>query len=105
MDNTKGLIIGTVILTGATTFIRQAKGGTLTFRSYLAASFVGIFLSAIAMANPRLARNFAVLIIFGVLLKDNGGLFKFAAGASGNPVVSPLPHEPQQYGPARATRE
>jgi len=80
MDNTKGLVIAAVVITAATTFIREAEEGTVDFRPYLGAAMMGIFLSLIGLANDRLARNFAILIILGVLLKDGGHVFSFAAG-------------------------
>jgi len=82
MNSTKGLILVTVIVTAVTTFIREAGKGKVEFRSFLGASFMGIFLTGIGMVNARLARNFCLLIIFGVLLKDGGNIFKFAGQAS-----------------------
>lgn len=79
MNNTKGLVIACVVLTAATTFIREAETGDVQFRPFLGAAFMGIFLSLIGMANDRLARNFAILIILGVLVKDGGHVFTFAA--------------------------
>lgn len=80
MDDTKGLILATVVVTAATTFIRQASGTkTVTFRSYLGASLMGIFLTGIGMVNARLARNFCILIMFSVLLKNGDALGKFAS--------------------------
>lgn len=79
MNNTKGLIIACVVLTAATTFVRDAEQGSVEFRPFLGAAFMGIFLSLIGMANDKLARNFAMLIILGVLLKDGGHVFTFAA--------------------------
>lgn len=82
MDETKGLILATVIIAAATTFVRQVSQSRLQFRAYLGASFMGIFLAGIGMVNARLARNFCILIILSVLLKDGGNVFTFAAKAS-----------------------
>lgn len=82
MDQTKGLILATVIITAATTFVRQISTNTVQFRSYLGASFMGIFLTGIGMVNVKLARNFCVLIIFGVLLRDRGHIFTWATQVS-----------------------
>lgn len=83
MDNTKGLIVATVAILMATEFVKQASGkGNVTVRSYLGASFVGIFLTGMGMADEQLARNFAMLIILGVLLKDGTTVFGFAANAT-----------------------
>lgn len=79
MTNTKGLVIAAVVITVATTFVRNAEKGEVEFRPFLGAAFMGIFLSLIGMANDRLARNFAMLIILGVLVKDGGHVFTFAA--------------------------
>ena len=78
MDSTKGLILATVVVTAVTTFIRQVSGSKpATFRAYLGASLMGIFLTGIGMVNARLARNFCILIIFSVLLKNGDALGKF----------------------------
>lgn len=46
---------------------------------------MGIFLTGIGMVNARLARNFAILIIFSVLLKNGGAVFTFAAQSTKQP--------------------
>lgn len=70
MDDTSGIIVAAVVVTAGTTFIAQASNGNIKFRSYLAASFVGIFLSAIAMINDQLAKNFAILVLVVALLRN-----------------------------------
>lgn len=88
MNDTKGWIIGAVVVTSATTFVRQAGTGTITFRSYLASSFMGIALTGIGMASPELAKNLAVLIILSALVKDAGSLFTSTSKIVGAPSSS-----------------
>lgn len=88
MNDTKGWIIGAVVITSATTFVRQAGTGTITFRSYLASSFMGIALTGIGMASPELAKNLAVLIILSVLVKDAGAIFTSTSKIVGAPPIN-----------------
>jgi len=86
MDDTKGLILATVFVTAVAAFIKQVSGNQpATFRTYLGASLMGIFLTGIGMVNARLARNFAILIILSVLLKNGGALFTFTSQATAKP--------------------
>jgi len=86
MNDTKGLILATVFITAVSAFVKQVSGNeSPTFRTYLGASFMGIFLTGIGMVNARLARNFAILIIFSVLLKNGGALFTFASQSTKQP--------------------
>jgi len=81
--NTQALIVSCVAITASTTFVREVKQGTgVEFRPYLGAAFMGIFLSLVGMASDQLARNFAILIILGVLLKDGGDVFTFASSVT-----------------------
>lgn len=93
-NGTKGLILVTVLVTAVTTFVRETVHGRVEFRSFLGASFMGIFLTAIGMVNARLARNFCLLIIFAVLLKDGGNIFDFASKASGQGGLSKIKQDP-----------
>lgn len=68
--NTNGIIVASVVITAGTTFVAQAATGHWHFQSYLAASFVGILLSGMAMVNEQLARNFAILVILVALLRN-----------------------------------
>jgi hypothetical protein len=66
----QGIIVTAVVVTAGTTFVAQASKGKIEFRSYLAAGFVGIFLSAMSLVNEQLARNFAILVILVALLRN-----------------------------------
>lgn len=68
--NSQGIILASVVITAGTTFVAQAATGHWHFQSYLAASFVGILLSGLAMINDQLARNFAILVILVALLRN-----------------------------------
>lgn len=75
--NSGGLIVASVVITAGTTFIAQAATGKWHFQSYLAASFVGIMLSGMAMVNDQLARNFAILVILVALLRNGQQTMKY----------------------------
>lgn len=86
VDDTRGLILATVLLASAVSFVNQASGRKpVSYRSYLGASFMGIFLVIIGMVDEKLARNFAILIILSILLRDKGNLFLFAENAGKEP--------------------
>lgn len=93
MVESQGIIIAAVVVTAGTTFIAQAANGKIQFRSYIAASFVGIFLSAIAMLNDQLARNFAILVIVVALLRNGSQTFDYLSGSSKTaPKATPNTH-------------
>jgi hypothetical protein len=75
--STQGLIVASVVVTAGTTFVAQSKSGNIQFRSYLAASFVGIILSGMAMVNEQLARNFALLVMVVALLRNGAATTSF----------------------------
>lgn len=75
--NTGGIIVASVVITAGTTFVAQASKGEWHFQSYLAASFVGIILSGMAMVNEQLARNFALLVILVALLRNGNQTMKY----------------------------
>lgn len=80
METSQGLIVAAVVVTAGTTFVAQTSKGHLYFRSYLAAGFVGIFLSAIALMSDQLARNFAILVIVVALLRNGNQTLAYLGG-------------------------
>jgi hypothetical protein len=82
MVSTNVVILSSVTLTAATTLLKELEQGKMEFRPFLSASVMGIMLTGMAMVNDRLARNFAILIVMVVLLKDGGHVFTFAQSAT-----------------------
>jgi hypothetical protein len=75
MDS-QGLIVAAVVVTAGTTFVNQAAANAVTFKPYLSAAFVGIFLSAMDMVSSQLAQNFCILVIVVALLRNGSKTLK-----------------------------
>jgi hypothetical protein len=99
MDDT-GVIVAAVIVTVGSGYIATiADGKVPAFNSFLAGGFMGMFLFAIASVNSQLARQFAILIIIGVLLRNGDAVFGWTtrvSSAQAKQTVSATTPNPNQ---------
>lgn len=97
MTDASGMIVAAVVVTAGTTFVAQVTHGSFVFRSYLAASFLGIMLAFLAMINEQLARNFALLVILVALVRNGDKTFSFFSRSSAPQQAGTEPKNPVRF--------
>jgi hypothetical protein len=82
MDSNAYIATAVVVMATTTAVAGIKAGNGVQFHPMLAALFVGIFLSFIALINDRLAQLFSVYIVIVALVRNGSQTF----GLLGNPA-------------------
>lgn len=84
MMDSSTIIVTAVVVMATTTAVAGIKSGQgVQFHPMLAALFVGIFLSFIALLDDRLAQLFAAYIILVAVLRNGAATFGLFANSAG----------------------